>query len=160
MGKGSGGNSMDSISIRPCEAGDLPVVLDLLVQLSESAHGAPGFKPKVLSRLFVEMEQSPGFYHNLVAVCDNQVAGFISMVFYKTLFHEGGTALINELVVSQAFRGRGIGRALVAKAKDEALARGMDEIEVGTEYDNLPARSFYQKCGFDQESVLLGLEFD
>ena len=69
-------------------------------------------------------------------------------------------ALINELVVSQAYRGRGIGQALVAKARDEALSRGMDEIEVGTEQDNLAARSLYQKCGFDQEYVLLGLEFE
>jgi GNAT superfamily N-acetyltransferase len=80
-------------------------------------------------------------------------------IFYKTLFHHGGTALINELVVIQAIHGRGIGQALVAKARDEALARGMDEIEVSTEYENLPARSLYKKCGFEQEYVLLGLEF-
>ena len=151
---------MEVFSIRSCEAGDLPVVLDLMVQLSESAHSAPDFTLEGLSRLFAEMDQAPAFYTNLVAVCDHQVAGFISVIFYKTLFHHGGTALINELVISQAFRGRGIGQALVAKAGEEALSRGMDEIEVGTEYENLPARSFYQKCGFDQEYVLLVLEFD
>ena len=151
---------MEGILIRPGQATDLPAVLNLMVQLSQSTHDAPEFKPEVLSRLFAEMEQAPAFYHNLVAVCDQQIAGFISVIFYKTLFHAGGTALINELVVSETFRGRGIGQALVTKAMDEALARGMDEIEVGTENENLPARSFYQKCGFDQEYVLLGLEFD
>ncbi len=115
---------MESISIRPCEAGDLPAVHDLLVQLNEATHGAPEFTPEVLSQLFAEMQQAPGFYDNRVAVCDNQVAGFISVIFYKTLFHTGGTALINELVVSRAYRGRGIGQALVAKAREEALARG------------------------------------
>ncbi len=35
----------------------------------------------------------------------------------------------------------------------------MDEIEVGTETDNAAARRFYKKNGFDEEYVLLGMEF-
>ncbi len=40
------------------------------------------------------------------------------------------------------------------------MARGLDELEVGTEKTNQGAQRFYQKCGFDQEYVLLGMEFD
>jgi len=36
----------------------------------------------------------------------------------------------------------------------------MDELEVGTETGNGPARQFYRKCGFDEEYVLLGMEFE
>jgi hypothetical protein len=46
----------------------------------------------------------------------------------------------------------------VAEVKEEALARGMDEIEVSTERDNGLARQFYRRQGFDEEYVLLGME--
>lgn len=81
------------------------------------------------------------------------------MVFYKTVFHRGGTALINELIVTRKHRGRGIGTKLVEAAVREAKARGMDEIEVGTEKGNGRAIGFYQANGFDEEYVLLGREF-
>ena len=48
---------------------------------------------------------------------------------------------------------------MVERAKEEALRRGMDELEVGTEKTNEGAQAFYKKCGFDEEYVLLGMEF-
>ena len=68
--------------------------------------------------------------------------------------------MINELVVDQEYRGRSLGRALVTEAISLARAYGMDEIEVGTEITNLAAQAFYHKAGFDEEYVLLGMEFD
>lgn len=148
------------VEVRPLEERDLPAVLDLLEELSEVASSTSSFTPEHLASLFREMSTFPEVYLNLVAVVDGEVAGFISLVFYRTFFHEGGTALINELVVKKERRGLGIGQRLVAAAKEAALARGMDELEVGTERANTSAQAFYRKCGFDEEFVLLSMEFD
>lgn len=145
--------------IRRLQASDLPVVQGLLEQLSDTAH-ADTFQPGRLEQLLAEMETLPHIYLNLVYETDGMVCGFLSMVFYRTLFHAGGTALINELVVDRSARGQGLGRALVQAAVAEARSRGMDEIEVGTERNNQAARSFYHRVGFDQEYILLGQEFD
>lgn len=150
---------MVSLEIRRCESGDLPVVSELMKELSEVAHATVDFRLEAMERLFVEMVKAPETYLNLVAVLEGRVVGFASVIFYKTLFHEGGTALINELIVSRDLRGGGIGTALVQRAKGEAVARGMDEIEVGTERVNVAAQRFYRKRGFDEEFVLLGMEF-
>jgi GNAT superfamily N-acetyltransferase len=150
---------MENVVIRVCRAEDLPAVRDLLCQLDEVAHNQSDFEPARLAALLEHMAAAPQFYHNLVAEAEGRVVGFISVIFYKTHFHRGGTALINELVVDRAVRGTGIGRALVERAISEAQNRGMDEVEVGTEQDNLAAQAFYHKCGFDEEYLLLGLEF-
>ncbi|MCX6031561.1 MAG: GNAT family N-acetyltransferase [Chloroflexi bacterium] len=149
---------MTSIEIRPCEMRDLPAVRDLMIQLSEAAHATNDFELTFLAELFQRMARTPEIYLNYAAVADGQVVGFVSVIFYQTFFHRGGTALINELIVNREQRGSGIGRALVKRVVDEALARGMDEVEVGTETDNQAARRFYHRAGFDEEYVLLGTE--
>ncbi len=151
---------MNDLQIRPCQMHDLPVVRELLQQLGEVAHEGSRLKLDHIQKLFEEMAAQPDIYLNLVAVAEGQVTGFISLIFYKTLWHHGGTALINELVVQRELRGAGIGRALIGRAIAEAHTRGMDEIEVGTEEDNHRALGFYHRCGFDEEYVLLGMEFD
>jgi GNAT superfamily N-acetyltransferase len=105
------------------------------------------------------MEQYPEIYCNLIAEEDGDAVGFLSLIFYKTFFHRGGTALINELVISQPYRSKGVGTALMARAKEEALTRGMDELEVATGQENRRAQAFYRKCGFDGEYILFGMEF-
>ncbi len=148
------------LDIRPCTRADLPAVLALMHELAEAASPAMRFSLEAMSRTYADLERRPDIYLNLVAVVDGQVTGFISLIFYQTLFHAGGTALINELVITRRLRGQGIGRALIERARDEALARGLDELEVATELTNEPARRFYRRCGFDQEFVLFGIEFD
>ncbi len=150
---------MPPVTIRQCVPGDLPAVRDLMQQLAEHARPANDFDLPGMARILEEMDGLPRIYLNLVATEGDRVVGFISVIFYRTLFHNGGTALINELVVDRAVRGGGIGSRLVAAAREEALARGMDELEVGTERGNRPARHFYRKCGFTEEYVLLGMEF-
>lgn len=147
------------LEIRACTEADLPVVVDLMRELADAATSAADLSLAAMSRTFNDLQARPDVYQNLVGVIDGEVVAFMSLIFYQTLFHAGGTALINELVVTRRYRGQGIGRALLERARTEALARGMDELEVATELDNAPARAFYGACGFDQEFVLFGQEF-
>ena len=152
-------NGSKAFTIQPCRYQDLPAVLGLLGQLGEFSHINRQLKLDHIQTLFLEMNCKPEIYLNLVCTVKGEVAGFISMVFYKTLFHHGGTALINELVIGRVYRGQGLGKALVTEAINAAKSRGMDEIEVGTEQGNKTAKKFYHKAGFDKEYVLLGMEF-
>jgi ribosomal protein S18 acetylase RimI-like enzyme len=147
------------MKIRECEERDLKRVIALLHQLQEVAELVVPLEEERIEQLFAQMQAAPQFYLNLVCEVDGRVEGFLSMIFYLTLFHRGGTALINELVVERTQRGRGLGQALIEQAVKEAKQRGMDEIEVGTEQENTAAQAFYRKMGFDESYVLLGMEF-
>jgi ribosomal protein S18 acetylase RimI-like enzyme len=146
------------IEIREARPEDLEAIALLLDQLKEvtALHGP--VERATVKNSYKTMLHSPEFYRSYLAVEGQRIVGLVSLVLYKTLLHAGGTALINELVVSEAARGRGVGRRLVQKAMAVAREQGMDEIEVGTETDNVIARRFYRPVGFDQEYVLRGRE--
>jgi GNAT superfamily N-acetyltransferase len=147
------------IAVRDLEEKDLPAVVDLLCQLAEHAGGGQVDPRRVdARRIFALMRGAPEVYANWIAESDGRVVGFLSVVFYCTLFHPGGTALINELVVDRGARGQGVGGLLVRRAEQEAIRRGMDELEVGTERANAAALRFYRTRGFGEEYILLGKE--
>lgn len=62
-------------------------------------------------------------------------------------------ALIWDLRITPAFRGRGVGCRLVGAAEDWARARGCTELKVETQNINVPACRFYQAQGFDLRVV-------
>ena len=150
---------MSEITIRNCTINDIPHIIELMKELKVVASSTNDFIEEDIASMLNEMDTKPNFYMNLVVETDGLVVGFISAIFYKTLYHKGGTALINELIINYKYRDKGIGRMLVENIKSEAIKRGMDELEVGTELDNKLAQSFYKKCGFDEEFLLLGMEF-
>jgi len=148
--------------INTADKKNLKEIRNLLKELQETAECEHELDNIEMENIFEEMDASPNFYLNYIAVDEDKegkVVGFISIIFYKTLFHKGGTALINELIVSKDYRGKGVGRKLVEQAVQIARQRGMDEIEVGTEEENIKARNFYVKNGFDKEYILLGKIF-
>jgi GNAT superfamily N-acetyltransferase len=147
------------MSIRHCTDEDLPAVVNLITQLARVSGSEKRFELEQFKQIFDRMKLRPETYANFVYENDGKILGFLSMVFYATFFHRVGTAQVNELVVDENQRGQGIGQALMKAAEMEARHRGMDELEVGTERDNLAAQVFYRKFGFDEEYVLFGMEF-
>lgn len=148
------------IAVRALESRDLERLVSLMEELAESARAGASFSVERFEPIFRAMQERPDTYLNLVATAGGEVAGFVSVVFYRSFFHRVGTALINELVVAQSRRGEGIGARLIAAVKAEAQRREMDEVEVGTETANRAARDFYHKQGFDEEYLLLEMELD
>lgn len=143
------------MEIRPARAVDTPDVVRLMKQLEAFAHGQVG--PGVEGRFKFMLTLSN--FNVCVAQEDDQVIGLITASLRPTLWHAGPVALIDELIVDQTARGRGVGRALIDAIVVWARKRGASEIEVSTEKDNEPAQAYYLRQGFEHESVLLEMEF-
>jgi ribosomal protein S18 acetylase RimI-like enzyme len=148
----------DEVIIREMHEQDTARISDLMAQLDELFHSGHDISPEAIASTFEEIKEHNGIYKNYVAVLDDKIVGFISVVVYKTFFHPGGTALINELIVDKDYRGQGIGELLINKIKVLANIRRFNEIEVSTTLDNKKAIAFYKKNGFVDENVLLGME--
>ncbi len=88
------------------------------------------------------------------------MVGLLTISRRWTLWHAGPCALIEELVVDEKARGRGVGRALIQAALDWARSQGCSEVEVSTEQDNTDAQNFYRRLGFESVTLLLEYEFD
>ena len=62
---------------------------------------------------------------------------------------ERAFALISELFVVEAARGRGIGKALIAACEDWARARALDVVMINVLRDNRRADRIYRAAGFE-----------
>lgn len=61
---------------------------------------------------------------------------------------DGPVALLDELYVQPAHRNCGIGSAVLAAVRTEAVRRGVEHIEINVDADDVDAQRFYQRHGF------------
>ena len=59
---------------------------------------------------------------------------------------------LQRIYIDQAFKGKGLGRALVEFTIQEATSRELSEVWLGVWEHNYPAQKFYQKLGFERFS--------
>jgi ribosomal protein S18 acetylase RimI-like enzyme len=85
----------------------------------------------------------------LCAVDKKAIFGFCSLSIRSSLWQQGSIAHIDELIVDQAYRGRGIGTALMKKAFAIAGKRGCSRIELDSAFHRKRAHSFYERLGFE-----------
>lgn len=83
----------------------------------------------------------------LLAVRGSDIVGFCQMYHRRD-----GVITVSHIAVVHEARRRGIGRALVDRARDDGVARGMTSIRLKCPFD-LPANAFYQGIGFALASV-------
>ena len=145
---------MDNILIRQAIKSDLPAIRELMLELIDSVDSAEGFDidkiPENCHNLLGNADS-----HILVAESNGSIVGVINFIFRKTLLHSGGSGLIDEIVVSKAYRGRGIGKRLMDAAVEICRQSGCCELEVSTEITNTRARKFYESFGFEETGVML-----
>jgi ribosomal protein S18 acetylase RimI-like enzyme len=145
--------------IRQATIEDSAVIAQLMTQLMKaSGYEDRQVSPKQIEGSLRKMADSDA-YQVLLAENESQVVGLLSLSFRHTLFHSAPTALIDELVIEQGHRRRGIGQQLIAEAIERCRAVGCCEIEVSTERSNEAAQEFYRQHGFSHEAVLFELEF-
>jgi ribosomal protein S18 acetylase RimI-like enzyme len=61
--------------------------------------------------------------------------------------------LIEDVVVSESYRGRGIGKRLLEALIAESAKAGLKRLALGADHRNLAAIAFYQKHGFTTSNM-------
>ena len=90
-------------------------------------------------------------HHLLIAVDGGSPAGFVTGVELLHPDKPGPEMFLYELGVDEAFRGRGIGRALVVALRELAWERGCFAMWVLTDDANAAATATYRAAGGSQE---------
>jgi ribosomal protein S18 acetylase RimI-like enzyme len=112
----------------------------LLPQLS------PGRQPPTLEQL-AEICAEPGS-HLLVARDGDEIVGTLLLLLFRQLV--GLRATIQDVVVDQTARGRGIGEALTLEAMRIAGEAGVERISLTSRSHREAAHRLYEKLGFSQ----------
>lgn len=86
-------------------------------------------------------------HDTFVAVHENQVVGWIG-VEQAIMIESLPYCEINGLVIDENFRGQGIGKLLIEKAKQWAMERGNQKIGLRCNVKRTEAHLFYRHLGF------------
>src|SRR5918999_2461158 len=131
------------VELRPLARDDFEVGLRLIREL----YGLPDTDPAPhrprFDALIADPDAAP-----FLALADGEAAGMILFRFRRRLNHATFEGWVSDLVVSQPFRGRGIGRALLAAAIAEWRLRGGHQVMLEVGYERTVARSLYEAMGF------------
>ncbi len=129
------------VEIRPFRPEDMGRTVELLQSVSPFSPDPSSFQS--LAGGFL----ANGYCHACIAECDRHVIGFGS-VFLLERIRGGRSAVIEDVVVSEDARRRGVGRLLVSSLLAHAAARKCFKVSLVTREDNI---AFYESLGFEKD---------
>lgn len=143
--------SMSSATIREARAEDIPRLLELYQQLSESSQhpepttrNASGDHDAALA----QMSADPNV-QIVVLEQDGRVIGTLTTYIVPNLSHGGCPfAIVENVVVDASVRGGGHGRLLMDHAVARARAAGCYKVALTSNNKRAAAHAFYERIGF------------
>jgi ribosomal protein S18 acetylase RimI-like enzyme len=132
---------------------DLPVLTELLGMLfaNEAEFERNAAKQSAGLKLILD---DPGVGHVLVARSDGYVAGMINLLFTVSTALGRRVAILDDLIISRTFRGRGVGKLLMDAAIRYCTEHGYGRITLQTDLDNLIAQHLYESRGFVRSGMI------
>jgi GNAT superfamily N-acetyltransferase len=148
-----------ALTVRPATPDDIPQILAFIRELADyerepaaavATHAdllRDGFtEPKRFHCLIAEVESLPT--DNLQpATCNFLPAGFALYFFNYSTWRGHAGLYLEDLFVRPAFRGKGIGKALLSRVAAIAVAEGCPRFEWAVLNWNTPAIDFYNAIG-------------
>ena len=133
------------VIIRDALLKDMPTVHKLITELAVFEN-----EPDAVDVTIPDLERD-GFgeaplFHCFVAEADNQIAG-IALVYPRYSTWRGPVVHLEDLIVTQNMRGKGIGAALLKRVVQYGLDQGVRRIGWEVLDWNTPAIQFYENCG-------------
>lgn len=142
------------LQIRPIVDEDYRDVYRLFRQLVGTSSGLGNMDQNSFARIFKSFFNSGDREAYVATVCD-KVIGFVTLYYLDVFHHSGRVVSMQELVVTEEFRGRGVGKALVEFVKQKALEKNCHGLEVATDLWQSGAKSFYEKCGLQGKRLMV-----
>ncbi|WP_433942796.1 GNAT family N-acetyltransferase [Paenibacillus sp. SN-8-1] len=132
------------LKIRAYESGDVAVMAELMGEL-----GYPTSVDQMNRRMSRIMNNKE--YQTYVAVIDDTVVGMIGIRIALNYELDKEIIQIISLVTKSAFRGRGVGRALIKFAEQKSIEQGAEIIYLtsGIKAERMEAHDFYKAKGFE-----------
>jgi GNAT superfamily N-acetyltransferase len=103
------------------------------------------------AREFIRQRLTRGDAHILCAMHDGALAGFTQLYPCFSSVSTAAIWILNDLFVAPQARRHGVGRALLAAARDHAAATGAIRLELATARTNHTAQALYESQGWIKE---------
>lgn len=134
----------DDLTIRQFTMDDYDTVYALWGRAGEGIHLRRSDKR---SEILKKIQRDPDLF--LVAEVDGQIVGAVMGGF------DGRRGMVYHLAVDHPYRGRGIGKRLMAELEARLKAKGCIKYYLLVTNENTEAQVFYQKLGWEDMTVAL-----
>jgi GNAT superfamily N-acetyltransferase len=146
-----------SITVQVGELKHLPELVplfDAYRQFYKQSSDLEGARAYLLERL------SHGEATVFIAYDGTRAVGFTLLYDTFTSVAMKPLCILNDLYTIPEARGKGAGTALIARAREHALAKGAFRLRLRTAHDNLTAQSVYEKLGFKRDEIYFTYDLD
>jgi GNAT superfamily N-acetyltransferase len=137
-------SEIEETVIRPARAGDIPVLCRLLERLFsiERDFVVDPVRQQRGLELLLEQGEAAGLF---VAERDGVVIGMCSAQVLISTAEGGAVAVVEDVVVDEAWRGHRIGTRLLEAVEQWARGRGLRRLQLLADRTNEPALAFYAR---------------
>ena len=134
------------LEIREADREDLPSLLALYAQLGQDEGAVLSLDE---AAAILEKIGSYPDYHIFLAFQEGRAVGTFALLIMDNLAHLGAkSAILEEVVVAEELRGRGIGKEMMAFAHEFCRGRGCYKMAFTSNRNREAAHRFYQSLGF------------
>lgn len=141
--------AVDDLAYRPACVEDEATILGLMRDFYAEEHLV--FEETTAQRVVRELFTHPQFGLILLLESGARVVGHATLTFGFSLEFHGRYALLDELYLIPAVRGRGWGRRCLDFATEIARAHGVATLRLEVSHANTRARAVYLKAGFHDD---------
>ena len=134
------------MEIRKIVLNDLDEIFNLLNQLYDNKLNYEKFKE------IYKMKLNDKNSYYIVAIENNKIIGVLTLELQIKLHRAKKQSFIEDLIVDESYRNRGIGKALLQNAVNYAKNNDCEVIELTSYINNEKAHKFYQNNGFIKHS--------
>jgi len=131
---------------------DVPALCELLARLfTQEADFKPDVQKQAQGLRLIINEPSRG--QLFVLRIGNRVVGMVSLLRTVSTAEGGEVFWLEDMIVADEFRGRGLGSELLRHAIEFARQQQVSRITLLTDLENKPAQRFYERHGFKASAM-------
>lgn len=133
---------------------DLPAMADLLHELFTLEADFRPERDRQLAGLRLILD-NPVLGQLFVLRAEGRVIGMANALLTVSTALGAPVVLLEDVIVSRAWRGQQLGRRLVQHVFDWAKHRGLQRVTLLADHDNQAALAFYAKLGFEKSAMVV-----
>jgi ribosomal protein S18 acetylase RimI-like enzyme len=135
-----------TVALEPATGGDVPRVLEWMRELY--AHERIPFEELTLETTLRELLGNPAYGRAFLLYADGRAVGYALVGLGFSVEHGGRVALLDELFVQPATRGRGIGSIVLRLLQSACRKLGARTLLLEVHGENTRAEALYRREGF------------
>ncbi|MFA6012866.1 MAG: GNAT family N-acetyltransferase [Desulfobacteraceae bacterium] len=146
----------ETLIMRVALQSDLPDVLELYAQLGQDDGSILDMSEA--TRIFNIMKTYPD-YRVYLAVLNEKAVGTFTLLIMDNIAHKGAkSAVLEDVVVSETMRGKGVGTLMMDYAGKLAKQKGCYKLSFSSNRNRTDAHRFYEKLGFERHGISFLIE--